>query len=583
MSSRLHAVAAGLAGIFMVSSAQAQVESSALGDVDPWGANFLERGERGLDEGLWTNSDPEYLLALLERVDVSLLSPSEKTLLSRALRSPAAPPEGDLADELQNRRLELLYALGERKAAASLAGQLDEPPESVNPDIILSDNRLARGEADIVCAQMKTSGEGRFWSELRAICALKAEEPDSAELSIEIAGQQEGAEPWFTEVAFAMLAEAGDRPAARYGSGLEMTLSQMAGLEPDSESLTATRPDLAAIIAADTERPIRLRLAAAAIAAEAGHMSSAAHRRLYEALIEEEDFQPETATEAAFVVLAKEIEAEALPEAPVGDAPAGPMDLRAMTSGWTEPVEPEDLETSEEDTGEVDEISVAEEQALAVREALREAATDPVSFAVASRLFGQALGTIPASEDTSQGAIAFAAAALSNGSRDVAMKWLDSLAEDSQDDATRFEAALLEGYALLLADQRSSAVVERIVVTLLETGYERAQIRDSLQLFSVWAGMDIPLPVIARSALAQSSLEARPIEPGIQLAFETAQRAGASGEALLTILTQTDGQVESLSGAGLARILKTLDRMGAGEDARALAFDAAQLWTFAAQ
>ncbi len=581
MSSRFRALALGLGAVLMVLPGQAQIESSGLGDVDPWGANFLERGESGFGQGLWSSSDPEYLIVLFEHMDVSLMSESEKALLSRALRSPSASPGGDLAPALQDLRIELLHALGERRAAASLAEQVDVPPADVDPDIILSDNRLARGEVDLVCAQMNTAGEGRFWSELRAICALKADAPETAELAIEIAGQQEGAEPWFTNVAFAMLSEAEDRPPARFGSGLELTMSQMAGLEPDSESLAAARPDIAALIAKDAERPIRLRLAAAGIAAEAGEISAVQHRQLYKALIEEEGFEPESAIEAAFVVLAKAPEPEpVVPDlAPVTSAPTGPVDLRAMANAAPEPAEP-DVPAPEEGDA-VDEISLAEEQALAVREALREAAIDPVSFAARARLFAPALQSIPANEDTSQAAIPFAVAALSNGTVDVARKWLAGVPDDA-DDRVRFEAAMLEGYSLLLAQQRSSADTARIVATLLETGYEREQISDSLQLFSVWAGFDVPLPVLARSALAQSQIEARPVEPGILLAIDTAQRAGATGEALLTILTQTDGQVETLSGGALAGLLNTLVRMGASDEARALAFDAGQLWTYAA-
>jgi hypothetical protein len=580
MSSRFRKVAIGLTSLLMAAPAIAQIESSGLGDLDAWGASFLKRGESRFGSGLWSNSDPEYLLALFERIDVSALSTAEKELLSRALRSPASAPEGDLADELQGVRLDLLHALGERRAAASLAGQMGDAPDDFNPDIILSDNRLARGEVDIVCAQMNTSGEGRFWSELRAICALKAGEPTSAELAIEIAGQQEGAEPWFTEVAFAMLAEAEDRPPARYGSGLQLTLSDMAGLEPDADSLSADRPDVAAIIAKDAERSLDLRLAAAAIAAEAGLLSASRHRGLYEELIAGDEFEPQSATEAAFVVLEKEVAVEKPMIDISPETSDGPMDLRSMTGGFTEAIEPEDLDEAPLAEEDPDAISVAEEQALAVREALRDATSDPVRFAAAARLFGKALESIPANEDTSGVAPAFAAAALSNGSRELALKWLDNVDADEQDDEARFNAALLRGYALILAAERPAEEIEDIVSTLLETGYEAAQTQDILQLFSVWSAFDVTLPVIARATLAQSEIDARPISSGILLAIEDAQRTGATGEALLTILTQTDGQIETLSGAGLATVLRSLGRMGADADAQALAMDAAQLRTF---
>ncbi|WP_300391821.1 hypothetical protein [Henriciella sp.] len=584
MSSRLRAAAAALLFCSASLPATAQIESGGLGDISPWTASFLERGEDGLGRDLWSNSDPEYLIALFEHIDVSRLSPAETSLLSLALRSPAQAPEGDLANMLQAERIRLLLALGERRAAASLASQTGDEIEGINPDVILSDNRLARGEVDVVCAQANVTGDGRFWSELRALCTLKNGEEASAELAIEIAGQQEGAEPWFTEAAVSVLADLDpeDRPAARYGSGLEMAMSEMAGLEPDGESLSLARPDLALLIAEDEGRPLALRLAAAGIAAEAGLISGEQHRALYEALIEEEDFEPETPVEAAFVLLAREPEPEPEPVSEIAAGPAGPVDLRAMTDDWSEPIEPEDLEETEGASEEEEGPSLIAQQALAVKYALARSASDAVSFSVTARLFEEALDTLPAGEDTADSAIVFAAAALASGDLGLTMTWLDAIPEDAED-ATHFEAALLEGYALLFGDRREASDLEPLVSRLLETGYEENQRQAALRLFSVWSGFDVPMPVMARSALTQSQIEAPPVEPGILLGISSAERAGASGEALLTILTQTDGQIESLSGPSLAVLLDTLKQMGAGEAALALALDTGELWTLAAE
>ena len=98
MSSRFRALALGLGAVLMVLPGQAQIESSGLGDVDPWGANFLERGESGFGQGLWSSSDPEYLIALFEHMDVSLMSESEKALaICFTGRRSGAGPSG-LAD-----------------------------------------------------------------------------------------------------------------------------------------------------------------------------------------------------------------------------------------------------------------------------------------------------------------------------------------------------------------------------------------------------------------------------------------------------------------------------------------------------
>ncbi|WP_084399302.1 hypothetical protein [Henriciella aquimarina] len=571
-------ISLALAGLAL--PATAQIQSSGLGDLNAWGASYLERGEAPLQDGLWTGSDPEYLLALMERIDVSVLSPAERALLSRALRSPATAPEGDLADALQQERLRLLVALGERSAAARLGEQMEERPEGTDPDIIRSDARLARGELEVVCAQKQTTGEGLFWAELRALCALSNQEP--ADFQIEIASEQEGADPWFANTAFAVLAEQEDRPAARYGSGLELALSDLGNLEPDEESLSAERPGLAAQIARDENRRLALRMAAADLAARAGELSGETHRNLYDTLISAEEFEPSNAVEAAFVVLAKAPEPEAAPAAMTASRPEGPVDLRSMSEDWIEPVRPDDLSEDALEPEGVDEVSLAEEQALAVAQALREAASGPADFAARARLFEAALDSIPARADTATQARLFAAAALSARNVSLADKWLNALEPETLDDKARFEMALLEGYASILGGERREADAGDIAGVLVERAIEPAQQAAALRLFALWSGFDMPVPVNARMALAQADMAAGSIGPGLLAAIDAAGRNGAGAEALLTILTQTDGDVAALSGQELATVLRTLRELKADEDAKALAFEAGQLWTLAA-
>lgn len=582
MSSRPGRLASALCALILALPAAAQVQSSGLDDLNPWSASLLERSERGLDSSLWSNSDSEYLLALMERLDVSELSRAERDLLSLALRSPADPPGGEMGAAVQAERLRLLAALNERRAAITLARQAEETPDGFDAEAMLADDRLARGEFEIVCQQRDGAADGRFWAELRAMCALAEDDLGSAELAIEIAAQQEGADPWVTETAIAVLGDLDERPAARYGSGLQLALSDYAGLDPDAGSLSPARPDLAARIAKDEERPLALRVAAANLAARAGELSSARHREIYEALISQEDFEPETALEAALVVLAKEPEPSEPEELPGLEDPAdGPRDLRAMNEDWIEPVRPDDVDEDALEPSMVDEVSLVEEQALALGEALRQAAEDPADFAATSRLFYEALQALPANEDSAQGGLVFAAAALAAGNGELATHWLDAMDADTLSEAERVDAALLRGYALML---RSADPVERLDAVardLLELAIEPGQQRSTYRLFSVWAGMNMPVPVTARSALAQGDLEARRIPSGMLAAIETAEAAGASGEALLTLLTQTDGAIHQLSGTDLASVLATLREMGAGDEATALALEAGRIARFA--
>lgn len=578
MFSKARLLTAVALGLTLAGPVSAQIESSGLGDLNPWGASLLDRGEDALPDGLWSSSSSEYLLALMERIDPQTLSPAERDLLSRALRSPSAAPEGDLGPAMQAERLRLLMALGERDAAATLADQLNEAPEEIDAAAILADARLARGGTDVVCRQMNPGADGRFWSELRAVCALAAGEMGTAELSIEIAAQEEGAEPWFANTAIAVLGGMPERPAARYGSGLEIALSDLAELEPDAESLSAARPDLAALIAMDETRPLGLRIAAAGLAARNGELGADRHRALYETLIATDGFEPENAIETAFVMLAMEPEPVVpdLVETPA--APQGPRDLRSVNEEVIEPVETEEVDADPLEPEDVHQITLVEEQAMALAEALRQTSADAGAFKATSRLFEADLETLPANEDTSDQAIIFARAALAARNDALALNWLEVADTASLSDAERFEAAYVIGHTLIIADGAEAADLRDVAMRLLETSIEPSQQAATWRLFSAWAGFDLTVPAEARAALAQSELDNRRIGPGTLAAIKAAAQADASGEALLTLLTQTDGQAETLSGADLTTLIQVLRDMNAGAEAQSIVLDTAGLW-----
>lgn len=562
--------------------ASAQIQSMGLDDVDAWGTSLLERGEPAFSDRVWSGSDAEYLVSLLGQIDVEALSPPEKAILSRALRSPAASPSGDLIDELMMMRIEMLAALGDMPAATKLARQTDFVPDDFDGDAILSDRRLADGELDVVCMQMNQTAEGAFWAQLRAMCALNAGDMAAAELSIEIAAQQPETSPWFSETAIAVLGDLPDRPAARYGSGVEFALSRVAELEPDDESLAGADPALAAKLAENEELPIEFRVKAANVAALTQHITPARHRELYDALVLGEDFEPSDAIEAALILLAQEPELEDEPV--VADvAPEGPRDLRSMNEDWIEPVQPENPDTGSLQAEEVDEVSLLEQQAMALREALRDAASDPQRFTSVARLFGPDLDSLAVEEDSRSGAVAFAAASLMGGREKAAMRWLNGVDAEELSDADAFDVALLKGYALTLATQAPDELMSEIADTLIETAVETDQQASAMRLFAIWSGLEMPVPVMARAALAGSDIEADRIRSGKLAAMQAAVRAGAAGEAVFAGLTETNGQPGSLSGADLAAIISVVNSFDRSNDAARLGLEAGRVWELAAR
>lgn len=557
-----------------------QIQSAGLDDVDSWGVSFLERGEPGFSERLWLGSDNAHLVRLLGELDVSAMTDAEKKLLSRAMRSPAASPEGDEAEALTQARLDLLMALGQKTAAATLARQIDEVPEDFDGDAVLSDVRLANGELEVVCRQMDPTGEGAFWSQLRALCMFEAEDYGSAELATEIAAQQEGVEPWFSETAIALIGEREDRPEARYGSGLDYAMSQLAGLEITAETIESATPEIAAQLAQDEDLDFELRVLAAHKAAKAGKLSPADHRGLYKALISQPDYQPESAIEAAFMVFARKPDPKPAAITTTTGA-SGPRDLRSMNEDWIEPVRPDDVDEDALEAEAVDEVSLEEEQALALAEALRQAAESREEFAMTARLFEPELARLEVNEDTEAGALIFAAASLASGNEKGAVRWLGGLDSEALPDAEAFDAALLRGHALILAGQRPEDMLQEVADTLIETGIEPRQQEQALRLFSLWSGFDIVVPVSARMALAEGELETRRIPSGRLAAIDAAERAGAPGEALFSILAETAGKPQALSGADLQTVMQVLRRIDAGDEAELLALETGQLWELA--
>ena len=104
------AIGFGAAGL-----ASAQVESESLDDLSAWGQRYLSVEEYEFPSSLWRNSNDDTLLALMQTVRTSDLSPAERRLLRRTILSPATRPRGAKAEALLAERASLMLALGEAR------------------------------------------------------------------------------------------------------------------------------------------------------------------------------------------------------------------------------------------------------------------------------------------------------------------------------------------------------------------------------------------------------------------------------------------------------------------------------------
>jgi len=134
-----------------------------------------------------------------------------------------------------------------------------------------------------------------------------------------------------------------------------------------------------------------------------------------------------------------------------------------------------------------------------------------------------------------------------------------------------------------MASQSPDALMDEITDTLIDTAVETRQQADTMRLFSIWTGLDMPVPVMARAALAGSDIDAPRIRSGKLAAIDAAARAGAAGDAVFAGLTETNGQPQALSGADLASIVSAVNSFDRSNDAARLALEAGQIWTIAAR
>ena len=163
--------AIGLSGTALAQVDLAQVEDEGMGELNAWGQRYLDIGEKEFPINLWRGSDDDTLLALLQSVRTAELTPAERSLLRRAVLSPATQPRGAQAEALLAERARLMLELGEARAAAALAPKLKQDPRGLDAETLAVDLDMASGQEASACATLAGPvKEGVYWLKLRAVC-----------------------------------------------------------------------------------------------------------------------------------------------------------------------------------------------------------------------------------------------------------------------------------------------------------------------------------------------------------------------------------------------------------------------------
>lgn len=525
--------AACAAAITVSFGAHGQIVSSGIGEIDPWGLGFLESNEKALPSNMWKASDAEELVPLMRKVRTRSLTPAERALLRRAVLSPALKPNGDKADDVLAERARIMFELGEAEAAAKLMGQITKGPPGLDPEQVSADLQLALGNEATACREVQYGAvkEGAYWARLRAACAALQNNISGAELAVELAASQGVEDEWLFSAVFAGLGNAGDPPNARFDSGISLALSTKAKLKaPVNAVAVAGRPDLAAAMAGRRTLPPELRVQGANVAAEANLISPSDHRAIYQTLISQPDYKPNTSNGAAL--------------------------SRANNR------------TANNAT-----------RARAYADALNSAAGSAARFAATSRLLKSDISRLRKGADTSEFATLFARANLAARDMRSAGGWSSATEYEGGKSADPFDVAMLDALIILGGGDRSPASVKAVTQRVVNAAETPEQRNAAARIFTLWTGFRISPPAEARALMFKASEPDVTAIPSAQvLAVKIAADADAAGEAILSLLGYTKGDPTKVRAADMAVFLQALTAINAHQEARALALEAAGFW-----
>jgi len=530
----IKALALGASAVALAFSGHAQtITSSGLGEVDPWGVGFLEHGEQALPSNMWRASEAETLLPLMRNVRTRNLTPAERSLLRRAILSPALKPDGDKADDVLAERARIMFELGEAKAAAELMTRLNKAPRGLEPEEIASDLQLALGNERAACQPVAYGPvkEGAYWAKLRAVCAALQNNFSGAELAVEMAAGQGVNDSWLFSAVVAASGTAPNPPNARFDSGVSLAISTKGKLKaPVNAVAVSGRPDLAAAMAKRESLPPEIRVQGANLAAEAGLITPQDHRAAYRALLSDAEYRPKT---------------------PNGMALSRSTDRAANTAA----------------------------KARAFNDALVSAMGSPARFRAAARLLRSDISRLPRNADAAQFALTFAKASLAAGDRSGAARWTAASEFEGVAAPDAFELAYVDGLIMLAGGEASPASVRVVTERLIDAANSKAETAKAARLFALWTAMDITPPAQARALMYKAGAETGADLPAAGvLAVKSAARSDAAGEAILSLLGYTKGNPTKLKATDLAVFADALKKLGAGQAARELLLEATGYW-----
>ncbi|MAK59629.1 MAG: hypothetical protein CMK09_01500 [Ponticaulis sp.] len=561
----------GLSVHSCAASAQGALESTGLGDIDPWGVGRLSRAEGALPVTLWQGSSVDSLMPLLGRLGVYQLSPTTRDLLQRVLLSPGRAPAGEDSDRLLAQRMRLIWDLGKLEAYAELARNMPDAEGIKSSTEAMVELQFVRGNEASACSVVRSSIEvSPYLFQARAVCFALEGNFASANLAIELGLEQDAHDPWIQTAINALetmpeddeaRAEA-ELPEANFKSGLTTALS-FAGEFPLPESVySAVNPGFAREISlrTDIERPMRIGMARRA--AFNGLMIADELREAYR-----RDPEPEPEVEDV-----SESEDEDVEDAAEADAEAQSEEDETDLDGedWADPLDRALYVLEDETTSE-------ENKVASIRRALIWARSEPERFAILAGVLRPYIAEINDFEAIGANAEFFAIAMLAAGDQGQANRFQRMASVEGGPEEDAFLQAWLDGVRVVSGADRSSASPRVVSRRLADTADEATQSQTARMLhhFLVFDGALAPEAVEFLSGDAGDTLSSgTELSVKDQILVRSNLNSGSVGEALLRIVSALGRDPDRTQSADLAEILELLSTHGYEPEARRLALEA---------
>ncbi|WP_022693849.1 hypothetical protein [Ponticaulis koreensis] len=556
----LTAIAAVLAvsAVPVTASAQSFLESTGLGDIDPWGVGTISRADGALPLTMWEGSTTEDLLPLFARLNPRGLTPTMNTFLRRVLLSPSRAPEGAGADQLLAQRMRLIWSLGELEAYEEIARQLPDADGILSAREARIEMQFLRGNLASACSNVRASTEANaYLYAARAGCFALEGNYSSANLALELAAELGTPDPWITTAIGAMQtmpAEPTERdierlPAASFASGLTTALSLAGNFPVRDESFQGLNPGFAREISGRNDISRALRIQMADVATFAGLMTTQERSSAYR-------LEPVPAPPLP-------VAGEAPAETEETDAP----DINAPVNALDEALQL----AADRGTEEADLV-------VAIRRALAQSGSNTVHFSENARLLLPVMTRLRDLDALDQNGEYFAIAAFAAGDQRQATRFQRVSEIEGGPEPDLFLKAWVDGLRVLSGTDRSPASARLASTQLAQAASGDGQTAAAAELLYSLLMVDGVLSHEARDFLSGSAgdtlSEGDQLDIQTQILLTSGLRGGSTGEGLLRLVSALGRRPDTYAPEDIVDVIELLRATGYTTEARALAVEA---------